>query len=184
MKKLFFTIMVCILGIYTAAAVTISGKRILIVYYSRTGNTETIAKFIQKKTGGELFRVETVMPYPENYRATTEQAKKEINEGYKPPIKTKVKNIKDYDIVFVGSPSWWATIAPPISTFLSEHDLSGKTVIPFVTHGGSGLGNNVENTAKLAPRATVRDAEAFRGASVSNAQNDVNKWLDRVFGKK
>ncbi|MDL2297229.1 NAD(P)H-dependent oxidoreductase, partial [Bacteroidales bacterium OttesenSCG-928-E04] len=107
-------------------------KKILVVYYSWSEgkNTETVARFIQKNTGGDIFEIIPVNDYPDDYQACVDQAKKEINEGFKPALKTKVENIESYDIIFIGTPNWWSTMAPPVATFLSEHNLKGKTVIP------------------------------------------------------
>ena len=101
--------------------------RILIVYYSRTNNTKAVAEHIRDATKGTVFEIVPERPYPQEYRATTEQAKKEINEGYRPPLKTNLDSIKDYDVIFVGTPNWWSTMAPPVATFLSSHD-PGNTV--------------------------------------------------------
>lgn len=185
MKNMIFKIIaVFAVLIGTASAQTnqekpmnLENKKVLVVYYSLSGNTQTIANQIKDLTNADIFRIETVTPYPDEYRATTEQAKKEINDGYKPAITSKVSNIADYDVIFVGSPSWWATIAPPVSTFLSEHDLSGKTIVPFVTHGGTGLGNNATDTAKLAPNSTITGAKAFSGSRVNSAQKEVADWI-------
>lgn len=111
-------------------------KKVLIAYYSLSGNTKDVAEAIRSKTGGDIFRIETVQSYPEEYRATTAQAKREINEGFRPELKGKIDNIAQYDIIFIGSPNWWGTIAPAVSSFLADYDLKGKTVIPFITHGG------------------------------------------------
>lgn len=188
MKNVLYVVaVVCmvLMGCGTAIAQTskgeypsFKGKKVLVVYYSNSGNTEEIAKQIQKTIGGDLFKIETVKPYPSEYHKMTEQAKKEIEDGYKPPIKKKVRNIRGYDIVFVGSPSWWATIAPPVSTFLSQHDLSGKIVVPFVTHGGTGMGGNASATAKLAPKAKMVEGRAFSASRVSRSQKDVENWLN------
>ena len=161
----------------TEGSMLSKNKKILIVYYSKTESTATIAKYIQEATGGTLLRINPVTPYPEDYRATTEQAKKEINSGYKPAIKAIDVNPKDYDVIFIGSPCWWATIAPPIATFLSENDLSNKTIIPFVTHLGSGMANNAAAIAKLAPKATMLDGKAFRGNTVNSAKEEVMQWV-------
>lgn len=118
---------------------------VLIAYYSWSGNTKEIAEDIHKAVGGTLFEIQTVQSYPEEYRATTEQAKKEINDHFKPELKTKVENMAQYDTVFIGSPNWWGTIAPAVSSFLAEYDLNGKTVIPFITHGGGGEQNTVKD---------------------------------------
>lgn len=118
-------------------------KKVLIAYYSLSGNTKDIAEAIRSKTGGDIFRIETVQSYPEEYRATTAQAKREINEGFHPELKGKIDNIAQYDIIFIGSPNWWGTIAPAVSSFLADYDLKGKTVIPFITHGGGGVQNTI-----------------------------------------
>ena len=152
-------------------------KKVLIAYFSRSGNTREMAQQIQKSMGGDLFEIQTVTPYPFEYNAVTKQAKQELESGFKPPIKAKIANIKEYDIVFVGSPNWWGTIAPPMMTFLAEHDLSGKTIVPFITHQGSGLGRSAADIAKLAPQATMRDGLAIWGKDVKNSQDEVAKWL-------
>lgn len=155
----------------------VKAKKILVVYYSRSGNTRGLANQIQKHMGADIFEIETVNPYPQDYRETTRQAKQEIEAGYKPPLKAKVDNIKSYDVIFIGSPNWWATIAPPVATFLSEHDVSGKTIVPFMTHEGSGLGRSVSDIAKLCPQSSVQDGFALWGKDVSTSQERVTKWL-------
>ena len=127
--------------------------------------------------GGDIFEIQIVTPYPAENDFVIKQAKQELEAGFKPPIKQKVANIKEYDVVFVGSPNWWNTIAPPVMTFLSEHDLSGKTVVPFITHAGSGLGRSAADIAKLAPQATMRDGLALWGRGIKNSQDKVAKWL-------
>ncbi len=122
-----------------------ANPKILIAYYSWSGNTKEVAEAIQEKTNGTLFRIETVQSYPEEYRATTEQAKKEINDGYRPALKDKVSDIAQYDVIFIGSPNWWGTIAPAVSSFLSSYNLKGKKVIPFITHGGGGVQNTIKD---------------------------------------
>lgn len=152
-------------------------QKILVAYFSRSGNTRELAEQIQKIAGGDIFEIQTVTPYPFEYSAVTKQAKEELESRFKPPIKAKVANIKEYDIVFVGSPNWWGTIAPPVMTFLSEHDLSAKTIVPFITHQGSGLGRSVSDITKLAPRATVREGLAIWGKDVKSSQDEVAQWL-------
>lgn len=154
-----------------------NGKKVLVVYFSHSGNTRTIANQLRDLTGADVFEIEPVTPYPSDYHATTEQAQKEIRAGFQPPIKQGPDNLSDYDVVFVGSPCWWSTIAPPVVTFLNTHDLSGKTVIPFSTHGGSGLARNASDTAKLTPHSNVLDGKAFWGSRVEEAKSDVESWL-------
>lgn len=152
-------------------------RKFLSVCYSRTGNTLAMAGFIQEALGGDLVRIETVHPYPEEYRATTRQAREELDSGFKPPITTKIFNLASYDVVFVGSPCWWGTIAPPVITFLAENDLAGKTVVPFMTHKGSGLGRTQSHVESLCPKSGVFNGLAVWGDDISSAKNDVIDWL-------
>ena len=117
--------------------------KILIAYYSYSGNTKEVAEAIQKEIGGDLFEIKAEGTYPDEYRPMTEQAKKEIDAGFRPKLTTSVADMAQYDIVFIGSPNWWGTITPQVSSFLESYDLSGKTVIPFVTHGGGGQQNTI-----------------------------------------
>ena len=112
-------------------------KKMLVAYFSHSGNTRTVAEQIREATGADIFEIEPAAAYPTNYQAVVDQAKKEVNSGFKPALKSKPENLGKYDIIFVGSPCWWYTIAPPVATFLSSYDLSGKTIAPFMTHEGS-----------------------------------------------
>lgn len=174
---LFTTLALLSLGGNSQAQETTKTEKALVVYFSLSGNTQEIANKIKNITNADLFEIVPLEAYPEDYRATTKQAKKEISEGYKPALKNKLENIQDYGIIYVGSPCWWSTIAPPVATFLSEYDLSGKTIIPFMTHGGSGLGHSVEDIKKLLPNSTVTDGKAFWGKSAKDANEDVAEWL-------
>ena len=156
------------------------GKKVLIVSFSRSGNTREIANQIHGLVGGDIVELQTVEPYPDEYNQVTKQAKQELQSGYKPPLKTKIENMASYDVVFVGSPNWWNTIASPVRTFLSEYDLSGKTIAPFITHEGSGLGQSVEDITKLCPNATILAGLAVRGKNAKTAQDDVAAWLRKL----
>lgn len=112
---------------------------VLIAYYSYSGNTRAVAEAIREKVGGDLFEIKAEGTYPSEYRPMTEQVKKEIREGFRPKLTSFVADISKYDTVFIGSPNWWGTIAPQVSSFLEIYDLSGKTVVPFITHGGGGV---------------------------------------------
>lgn len=122
--------------------------RILIAYYSLSGNTQKIAQAIQQTIGGDLFEIKTAQSYPTEYRVLVTQAKKEINDGYLPTLENAVTQIDPYDIVFIGSPNWWGTITPAVSSFLKQTNLKGKTVIPFITHGGGGIQNTIRDLTK------------------------------------
>jgi flavodoxin len=97
-------------------------EHILIVYYSRSGNTRAIANLIHREVGGTIHEIQPEVPYPSSYNAAVDQAKKEIPAGYRPALRSTLAQVESYDTIFVGSPNWWNTIAPPVATFLSEHD--------------------------------------------------------------
>ena len=120
-----------------------AAPKILIAYKSNSGNTKDLSEAIHEKIGVHIFEIITEGIYPEAYRPMTQQAKKEIQDGYRPKLTTSVADISQYDIVFLGSANWWGTISPQVSSFLAAFYLSGKTVIPFVTHGGGGVQNTV-----------------------------------------
>lgn len=116
----------------------ISNAKTLIGYYSHSGNTKEVAETIQKSVDGDIVELTTNHKYPDEYKPMTEQAKVEIANNFRPEITSKIDNIAQYDVIFIGSPNWWGTITPIISSFLDNNDLKGKRVIPFITHGGGG----------------------------------------------
>lgn len=118
-------------------AQTASGKKVLVAYFSHSGNTREMARQIAEATNGDLFEIVPQSAYPAQYDAVTAQAKREIGRGYRPALKGRLPDIGAYDVVFVGSPCWWGTVAPPVATFLAAYDWSGKTVAPFMTHGAA-----------------------------------------------
>lgn len=150
---------------------------ILVVYFSHSGNTRMMAEMIKEETGADIFEIVPVSAYPKEYRVLTEQARKEIHAGFKPQIKTGDGSIERYDVVYVGSPNWWSTIAPPVATFLSEHPMEGKTLIPFMTHGGGGMGHSERDIRALCPRATVLKGLPVQGDEVEHAREEIVKWL-------
>jgi len=152
----------------------------LIVYYSKTGNTHTIATYIHDLTSGDMVELIPVDSYPGDYTATTQQAKRELESGYRPPLTTKIDAIGTYDLVFVGSPNWWSTVAGPVKTFLTSYDLSGKILAPFITHEGSGLAQIVTDIEKWCPKSAVTKGLAIRGHKVVSAQGDVAAWLRSI----
>jgi flavodoxin len=152
----------------------------LIAYFSHSGNTRVIAHQIHENIGGDIFEIVPVDPYPRDYDAVVEQARKELDKDYRPRLKTKVENMGSYNVVFVGSPNWWGTIPRPVATFLSEYDFSRKTIVPFCTHEGSRLGRTVTDITKLCPQSTVLDGLAVRGSDVKSAQDKVSGWLQEI----
>lgn len=154
--------------------------RILVAYFSHSGNTREIANQIHKSVGGDIFEIQTAAPYPDDYDTVVKQARRELDTGYKPALKTNVENIRSYDLVFIGYPNWWNTVPAPVRVFLSESDFSGKTLAPFCTHGGSGLGRSVADISKLCPKSTVLDGLAIPGSRVKTAQGQVSEWLQKI----
>ncbi len=162
-------------------ALPLSGnKKILVAYFSRTGTTREIANQIHKIVGGDIFEIQVVETYPEDYEEVKKRAMQEQESGYKPALKTKVENIKSYDLVFIGYPIWWGTIPAPIKSFLSQYDLSGKTVEPFCTHRGSGLGRSVADISELCPKSTILDGKAVWAGGAKTAQDELSEWLRRI----
>ena len=160
-----------------ANTTALSNPKVLVAYYSWSGNTKEVADAIHKQVGGDLFEIQTVEAYPTEYRETTAQAKKEINEGFRPKLKGSVDNMAQYDVVFIGSPNWWGSIASPIRTFLAENDMAGKKILPFMTHEGSRMGRSVKEIKKLCPKSEILDSIPIRGGSVKSSKSEVEKWL-------
>lgn len=155
-------------------------ENILVAYFSHSGNTQVIANQIYESVGGDIFEIVTVDPYPTNYNAVVNLAKQEQKNDYRPKPATKVENMDSYDVIFVGYPNWWATMPMALFTFLEEYNFSGKTIIPFCTHEGSGLGRSERDIKKLCPNSNVLGGLAIRGSSVYKAQNDVSEWLNKL----
>lgn len=158
--------------------------KILVAYYSHGGNTRTVAQQIQKAMGADIFEIEVKNSYPSDYQVLVDQAKKEINNDEKPALKSMPKDLAQYDVIFVGSPNWWSNIAPPVATFLSNGNFSGKTIVPFVTHGGGGMARCESAVQKLCPQAKMLKGLAVNGSSVQNATPQVEKWLREIGMKK
>ncbi|NHJ33768.1 MAG: flavodoxin [Asgard group archaeon] len=151
--------------------------KILIAYYTRTGNTEIFANVIKEFVGGDLFRIEPVNKYPESYQETLKISKIEIDNHQKPQIKRQVEKIDQYNIVFVGTPNWYSTIAPPVATFLTKHNLSKKKVIPYSTHGGGGEGQCLTDIGKLSPKAEVLNGLAIYESLANSSKETILSWL-------
>ena len=179
MKKIFLFLMALLtLGITKGEAEMISSKT-LIAYYSWSGNTRAVAEEIQKQVGGTLFEIQTKTPYPEAYQATVDQAKKEIAEGYQPELVKPLPDMSGYDVIFIGSPNWWGTIAPAVSSFLASTDLQGKKVIPFITHGGGYAQNTIKDLTAQCKGCQVEEAFIGHGTSSPNKE-DIEEWLKKV----
>lgn len=158
-------------------AQTASGKKVLVAYFSHSGNTRDMARQIAEATGGDLFEIVPVEAYPTEYKAVVDQAKKEINANVRPALKGELPDVGAYDVIFVGSPCWWSTVAPPVATFLAGCDWSGKTVVPFMTHEGSRMGHSEDDIRKLCAGATLFGGLPVRGGAVRSSQDAVRKWV-------
>ena len=155
------------------------GKKILVAYFSWSGNTKSIAQKIQSKVGGDIFEITPVTPYPEDYNETAYGvAKEQKDKGIHPPINNK--DVTPYDVIFVGTPAWWYTMAPPVMTFLAENNFEGKTIIPFVTHGGGGGYTIDKDMEKLAKGSKVLTPLVVYVKGGSSVEQDISEWLKKV----
>jgi len=149
------------------------------INYLSIGNTEIIAKKIKEITGSDLFQVDTVENYPEDYLETTEVAQDEKTLNARPELTEKVVDMDAYGVIYLGYPNWWGTMPMALYTFLESYDFSGKTIIPFCTHEGSGIGNSERDIEKLCPEATILPGLEILGSSVKNADHLIKSWLDK-----
>lgn len=155
-----------------------NAQKPLIVYFSQSGNTRQIAEMIQTNTGADIFEIKTVQPYPTDYDALTAQAKKEQAENARPAIQTPLPNLDDYGVIFLGFPNWWSGMPMPVLTFIEQAKLDGKTVIPFVTHGGGNMGHIKADLKKALPNSSQLEAFSVSGTQAAKAGPQVKKWLE------
>lgn len=160
-------------------------KKLLIVYYSwSNGNTKRIAKALQNATGADMAEIDTVVPYPQDYQATVDQGQREVTKGYQPDIRPIPFNVRDYDAIAIGTPTWWYTMAPAVLTFLKSQDFSGKTVIPFMTNGGW-PGHVISDMKKVCENAEVKFPMEIRfdsngGDQLETPQQEIDEWVQSV----
>ena len=171
-----------------------ANSKSLIAYFSRkgnnyvggsivnlpTGNTELIAKKIQELTGSDIFKIETVRSYPEDYTESTNVAQEELRKNSRPELTEIVDDMDSYDVIYIGYPIWYGTMPMAVFSFLESYDFSGKTIIPYCTHEGSGMGNSVRDIKKLCPNAKVLSGLAILGGSVDRADKDVANWIKKL----
>jgi flavodoxin len=172
----------------------LKGKKILVAYFSRSGNnyfqghivslrvgnTATVAKEFQKQTGGDLFQIIPVKDYSLDYRTCTEEAQTEQQQQARPALKEHF-DASSYDIIFLGSPNWWGSLAMPVFTFIEENKrLEGKTVVPFITHEGSQMGNVIRDLKKECPKASVLNGLAIQGSYVMDSPKIVSSFLKTI----
>lgn len=185
MSKLFILLAGLSLSLFAAAPAQAQTKKVLIAYFSHTQTTEKVALEIHKRIGGDLFQIETVQAYPTEHRDTLNVAEKERDTNARPALKGTVENMDSYDVIFLGYPIWWYTLPHPLFTFLESYDLSGKTIIPFVTHGGSRMSGTEEVILKLQPNVKMLESLAIHRNVIRNnpetgAQKPVTDWLTKL----
>ena len=160
-------------------------SRMLVVYYSwSNGNTKRIAEQLANRTGADIARIETVQPYTGSYAEVVDQGQREVNEGYRPPIQALGVNVADYDVIAVGTPTWWYTMAPAVLTFLEGKDFTGKTVIPFMTNGGW-PGHVLRDMKKACGGAQFAcemevKFDSQGGDHLETSQTELDAWMERV----
>lgn len=163
-------------------------QKILVVYYTwSNGNTKRIAKQLQKAVNADIAEIETVIPYPKDYDTTVRQGQDEVDRGYMPEIKPLNVNVKDYDVIAIGTPTWWYTMAPAVLTFIKENDLSGKTVIPFMTNGGW-PGHVIKDIKSACKGAVFSHEMEIRfdgngGSTLETEAAEIDNWISEIVKK-
>lgn len=152
--------------------------KILIAFFSWGGNTKGIAEEIQAQTGADLFEIELVNPYSSDYNTVLDEAQRDQNAQARPELAVHVENMEDYDTIILGYPNWWASIPMPIASFLEEYDFSGKTIVPFCSHGGGRFGQSLTAISKLVPDAIMGEALSVHYSGGNSMPEDVSAWLE------
>ena len=160
-----------------------TGGKVLIAYFSWGGNTRGVAKEIQAQTGADLFEITPRRPYSSDYNTVLTEAQEDQHKHARPKLSEHVKNFDEYGVVLLGYPNWWASIPAPVATFLEEYDFSGKTIVPFCSHGGGRFGQSLTAVAKLAPNAVIGEGLSVHYSGGSTLSRDVAAWL-KVNGVK
>lgn len=159
----------------------VAGASIVVRDDEKMGNTEYVAKMIQQTIGGDLFRIETVEEYPLDHDPLVDQAAEEQDENKRPELLNHVENFEQYETIILGFPNWWADLPMPVYTFLEEYDFGGKTIIPFVTHGGSGFSGTISTISQLQPDAHVSENTlSLSRNSVADSEEDVVSWAESL----
>ena len=166
-------------------------KKILVAYFSHKGenyvsgkivdlsigNTKIVAEMIHELKGADLFEIETVIPYPREYDVTTMLAKEELRNNARPKLKNHIENIEIYDLIYLGFPNWWNTMPMAVFTFLEDYDLSRKTIIPFCTHEGSGMGRSEKDIKEICPNSIIGKSISIHGTTAKDSLKLIKNWL-------
>jgi flavodoxin len=188
-KSLLFALTVFCMGVNVELnAQSQSGGKILVAYFSWSGNARVLAGQIAQETGGDLFEIKTVKSYPETYNECIEVAKQEQNNNARPALSGSVTNMAQYNTVFLCYPNWWGTLPMGVFTFLEAYDFSGKTMYPLITHGGSRFGRSLDDIKKLCPRLVLGeglsvsafDTNPKDATRVTAPNRDVASWLRKI----
>ncbi|EKQ54376.1 MULTISPECIES: flavodoxin [unclassified Clostridium] len=149
----------------------------LIVYYSLFQHTKNLASEIARQTGGTMRELILDKNYSFDYNTAAKEVRNEISRGYCPKLISGNESIYDYQTIFIGTPNWFKTLAPPVMSFLKQHNFEGKTVIPFCTHGGGGFGQIENDIAKECPKSIILPGIALNGTIASE---EVTNWLETI----
>ena len=168
------------LGGRTALAAETGGNKVLIVYFSHSGNTRRLAELIHEQTGGRLAELRVARPYPQDYDAVVDMAKKELRANARPALAPEIPELGDARTLFIGYPNWWGTFPMAVFTFLETHNPGDRTVIPFCTHEGSRFGRSERDLRRLCPQARILKGFEVRGSRVGQAREDVAQWLREI----
>jgi flavodoxin len=190
MKRVLFIVLTlfCMGASMELNAQTQPGGKILVAYFSWSGNARVLAGQVARETGGDLFKIKTVKAYPEVYNECTAVARQEQNDNARPALSGSVTNMAQYNTVFLCYPNWWGTLPMGVFTFLEAYDFSGKTIYPLVTHGGSRFGRSLDDIKNLCPRAIIGeglsvsafDTNPNDGTRVTAPNRDVTAWVRRL----
>lgn len=168
----------------TSGVDAVAGASIVLNNEKVLGNTEYMAYAIQEAVGGDLFRIETVQQYPLEHEPLVEMADEEQNGNARPELLNRVENMEQYDTIFLGYPNWWGDMPMPLYTFLEEYDLSGKTIIPFSSHGGSGFSRTESTIAQMQPNASVSEnGLTVSRNDVADSYEDVFQWAENIIAE-
>ena len=154
-----------------------TSNKVLVAYFSATGTTKGVAERLAGALGADLFEIEPEKPYSSDYNTVLREAQRDQRVQARPKLKGQVKDIGRYDVIILGYPNWWASIPMPIASFLEQYDLSGKTIMPFCSHGGGRFGQSLTAIAKLAPDATVTEGLSVHYSGGSGLRDDIARWL-------
>jgi len=187
-RYVLFTSILILLGVHMELTAQTGNNKILVAYFSWSGNAKTLAGQIAQVTGSDLFEIKTVTPYPTNYDDCIKVARQEQDNNTRPAISGQVANMEQYGTVFLCYPNWWGTLPMAVFTFLEAYNFSGKKIYPLVTHGGSRFGRSLDDIKKLCPRALIGeglDVSAFDrnpndDPRVTAPNRDVTNWLRRI----